>query len=195
MRILTIMAAGLLAGCAGTTVRPAGTTALDDKVNGIRYYESAPFLLVYTDGKGGVISELKFLPDVTTKRSVDPFAVLAQNETTLTFTNGVLSQSKTVVDETTVPKAVVSALEKVATAAMSAADAPEGFRQADLPLPRLYKIVISGDDISLEGGEAFTTNGKSLATINATITSSSATPQTGGGDAKTETKDEKKGGE
>jgi hypothetical protein len=172
MRTTILLSIALFAGCAGTTVKPAGTPDQDRTANGIRYYEAAPFLLVYTDGKGGAVSQLKFLPDVTTKRSIDPFAVLAQNETTLTFTNGVLSQSKTVVDETVVPKSIISALEKVATAAMSAAaaDAPGGFRQADLPLPRLYKIVISGNDISLEGGESYTVGGRKLATIRAVIT-------------------------
>lgn len=172
MRTFFLSVTALLAGCAGTTVRPVGDTATEERAKGIRYYESAPFLLVYTDGKGGVVSQVIFLPDVTTKRSIDPFAVLAQNETTLTFTDGVLTQSKSVVDETVVPKAVVSALEKAATAAigMAAADAPDGFKEADLPLPRLYKIVISGDDISLEGSGAFTTDGRPLDTIHATIT-------------------------
>ncbi len=196
MRIAILLAAGLLAGCAGTTVLPASTKDQEASAKGIRYYESAPFLLVYSDGKGGVVSELKFLPDVTTKRSIEPFAYLAQNETTLTFTDGVLSQSKTVVDETVVPKSIVSALEKVATAAMgaAAADAPEGFQEADIPLPRLYKIVISGNDISLEGGDAFTTDGKPIATIHATITTPGAAPPPppapapAAGDGKTEGK-------
>lgn len=189
MRHICLLAIALLAACAGTVVKPVSTPAQDAATNGIRYYEAAPFLLVYSDGKGNVISQIKFLPDVTTKRSIDPFAFLAQNETTLTFTNGVLSQSKTVVDETVVPKAIVSALEKIAVAAMAAADAPLGFNQVDVPLPRLYKIVITATDVVLEGGSAFSADGTKLDSIRAAITdpgkpATVVAPGTDAGEAK-----------
>ena len=164
-----IVASLCLVNCAGTTVRPI-TADADSSADGIRYYEAAPFLLVYTDGKGGLVSELKFLPDTTSKRSVDPFAVLAQNSSTLTFTNGVLSQSKTVVDETTVPKAIVTALEKAAAAAMGAANAPgQPLIQTTLPLPRLYRIVITKIGVSLVGGKVFSADNIEINTIGATI--------------------------
>lgn len=171
MRLTVVISALLVVGCAGVTVKPINSIDNPDSTaNGIRYYEAAPFLLVYPDGKGGLVSELKFLPDTTTKRSIDPFAVLAQNETTLTFTNGYLSQSKAVIDETVVPKAIVTALEKVATAAMNAAaDDPNGFREEDLPLPQLYRIVITDRDVSLMGNGAVNADGVPVGTIRATI--------------------------
>lgn len=45
----------------------------DEDARGIRYYEGAHFLIVYTDGKGGLKAGLKFLPDLTRKRSIDPY--------------------------------------------------------------------------------------------------------------------------
>jgi hypothetical protein len=59
-----VVTASLLVGCAGTTVRriqakdPGQSTGTpngdveDDAAEGIKYYETAPFLLVYSDGKG-----------------------------------------------------------------------------------------------------------------------------------------------
>src|SRR5687767_1988988 len=51
----------LLIGCAGNTVKtlpyiaqPTAAKAEDAKVDGIRYYEEAPFILVYSDSKGGL---------------------------------------------------------------------------------------------------------------------------------------------
>jgi hypothetical protein len=185
----------LATSCAGTTFRRIASESDDLTADGIRYYESAPFLLVYTDGKGGLRSEIKFLPDTTTKRSVDPFAVLAQNESTLTFTNGVLSQSKTVIDETPVPKAIISALEKVAAAAIAAANAPgDPPTQTDLPLPRLYRILITKDAVTLEGGKVFSSEGVEIDTIRATISQPGSSSQGDGGAADESEGEGKKGG-
>lgn len=126
---------------------------LDKDATGLRYYEGAHFLIVYSDGKGGLKSEVKFLPDLTQKRSIDPYAYFAKNETTLVFTNGILTQSKSVVDETILPKAAITALEKVATAAISAFNLAEGKPATYLPMPRIYKIIVgSGGQLTLEAG-------------------------------------------
>jgi hypothetical protein len=146
-----------LAGCAGTDIQPVayngpGATddtragIADDDARGFRYYEGAHFLLVYSDGKSGLKAEVKFLPDVTRIRSVDPYAYFAKNESTLTFQNGMLVQSKTVVDETALPTAAVNALKTVAQAAIAAANAAAGRERTYLPFPKLYKI-----DIDAEG--------------------------------------------
>ena len=123
-----LLAALLLGGCAGTIVQPirygdsAGAPGIaDDAAGGIRYYETAPFLLVYSDGKGGLQSQILYLPDRTRMRSIDPYAYFASNEATLVFDHGILTQGKTVVDETLVPKAIVGVLEKAATAALAGA--------------------------------------------------------------------------
>ena len=155
MRFPTLALGLLLCGCAGTTVRPiaygvapdpnALAGADDSKVNGFRYYEGANFLIVYSDGKGGLKSEVKFLPDVTQKRAIDPYAWFAKNDTTLTFTNGMLTQSKSTVDEAVLPKAVISAASKMALATIAAANEAAGQDAAYLPAPVIYKIRIAGD--------------------------------------------------
>jgi hypothetical protein len=158
----------LIAGCAGTDVSRVTNDAYgelgkvsDTDANGIRYYESAPFLLVYSDGKGGLNSQLLFLPDVTKKRVIRPYAVLAANNSTLTFSNGVLTQGKSVVDETLVPKAIVGALEKAATAAIAASlNAVGAEATPQLPPPQLFKIVLSGGNARLVGGPGVDRNGK-----------------------------------
>jgi hypothetical protein len=157
-----------LTGCAGTNVARVsspeygvGGKVADSQANGIRYYESAPFLLVYTDGKGGLVSKLLFLPDLTRKRVIDPYATLASNNTTLTFSNGVLSQGKTVVDETLVPKAVVGALEKAATAALGGTlNAPGAPPTAQLPPPQLFKVVLTTGGARLVGGQTVDKDGR-----------------------------------
>jgi hypothetical protein len=167
-----------LTGCAGTTVARISNPDLgiqgkfaDDKAQGIRYYESAPFLLVYSDGKGGLTSQLLFLPDATQKRTIDPFAVLASNNSTLTFVNGVLTQGKSVVDTTVVPKAIVGSLEKLATAAIASALANQTDKGTQLPPPQLYRIVISKDSARLVGGPGVDSAGK-IRMIDVTLSKS-----------------------
>lgn len=168
MRVAIFLPLLLLGACAGTTVEPvawSGGTAVDgvradSEVDGLRYYEGAHFLIVYSDGKGGLKSEVKFLPDLTRKRAIDPYAWFAKNDATLVFTNGILSQSKSVVDETIFPKAAITALEKVATAAIGAFNLAEGKPATYLPLPRIYKIVVGDKGVlTLLAGNTTTADG------------------------------------
>jgi hypothetical protein len=166
---ITAVLALLLGGCAGTKVAsvttPYGVAGKydDSQADGIRYYESAPFLLVYTDGKGGLVSKLLFLPDLTRKRVIDPYATLAANNSTLVFTNGVLSQGKSVVDETAVPKAVIGTLEKAVTAALGGTlNAIGSTPTTQLPPPLLFKIVLSGNRARLVGNGTWDKDGKPI---------------------------------
>lgn len=144
-----------LCGCAGTSVHPIAYGTKNDanhvegeddsKVNGFRYYEGAHFLIVYTDGKGGLKSEVKFLPDLTRKRSINPYAYFSKNETTLTFSNGMLTDSKSVIDEAAIPKVAISAAEKIALASIAAANKAAGNEATYLPEPVLFKIRINPD--------------------------------------------------
>lgn len=164
MRVAICLPLMLLGACAGTSVKPIAYSGASDQASqeglttdedarGLRYYEGAHFLIVYSDGKGGLKSEVKFLPDLTKKRSIDPYAYFAKNEATLVFTNGILTQSKSVVDETILPKAAITALEKVATAAISAFNLADGKPATYLPMPRIYKIVVgNGGQLTLEAG-------------------------------------------
>jgi hypothetical protein len=158
----------LLAGCAGTKVARVSNPAYnvtgkysDEDANGIRYYESAPFLLVYSDGKGGLNSQLLFLPDLTQKRVIDPYSVLASNNSTLTFVNGVLTQGKTVVDETMVPKAVIGTLERAAAAMIGGAFNDAGAAPTpQLPPPQLFRIILANGSARLVGGPGIDQDGK-----------------------------------
>ncbi|MEQ1515122.1 MAG: hypothetical protein ABL931_01380 [Usitatibacteraceae bacterium] len=152
----------ILSSCAGVDFRSIPYTTADtaDKeANGFRYYDTSPFLLVYTDGKGGLTSSVLYLPDTTKLRTVHPFAYGAKNDTTLTFDNGRLAQSKSVVDETVIPKAVLSALEKVGTAMAKAANAKEAKPEALIPTPYLFRIIYDGNKWELRGGFALGADG------------------------------------
>ncbi|MDP9412553.1 MAG: hypothetical protein M3Q08_00285 [Pseudomonadota bacterium] len=192
MRVTLALTLACLAGCAGTVVTPvkdgsdvASKGYADEDVDGIRYYESAPFLLVYSDGKGGLQSQLLFLPDQTRKRSIDPYAYLASNESTLVFSNGVLTQGKTVVDETVVPKAIVSALEKTATALLAGSlNAAGAGPTPQLPPPQLFRIVIEKDGARLVGGPGVDQQGQ-VRMIDVTVSAP------GSDDGKPATKGEK----
>jgi hypothetical protein len=196
-----------LTGCAGTTVHqvkfaceppPAGTPSkldvsctkplatpsdgmADADVDGIRYYEPSPYLLVYSDGKGGLVSKLLYLPDLTKKRVIKPYAYLAANISTLTFSNGMLTQSKVVADETVVPKAVVGVLEQTALAALgtslNVAGTPTTPRH---PPPYLFKVELSNGQARLVGGAGMDANGNPrFIDVTVTKTGSDAKPADG----------------
>ena len=172
---IAVLLASTLSACAGLNVTPIGTSAeLDKTAHGFRYYQPAPFLFVHSDGKGGLTSQIKFLPDTTQKMSVQPYAYLASNESTLQFDAGMLTQAAAVVDETVVPAAALDSLAKVLSAAAKAAmNVPEATNDATVPVPYLFKIVIKGNVIELRGGPmngaALTPDGKAKMVIRATI--------------------------
>ncbi|WP_395739892.1 hypothetical protein [Prosthecobacter sp.] len=138
----------LLSACAGLSGGSL-TEDQDWRANGFRYYDSSPYLLVYTDNKGGLNSELKYMPDLTKKRQVKPYQFLASVDGTLTFEDGILTGAESNGDGTAVPKAVISALEKTAKAAIAAdmGTAREAM-DADGLAPRVYlfKIIKTIDD-------------------------------------------------
>jgi hypothetical protein len=116
---------------------------------GFRYYQSAPYLLIYTDNQGGVKSQILFLPDTAQKMSIRPYNILASSNVQLNFDNGVLTGTDSSADETIIPKAVISAIEKVASAAAAKAfmlpGTPQPTATNTLPSPYLYKIVLAAD--------------------------------------------------
>jgi hypothetical protein len=171
----TALLAAMLGGCAGLDVIPIGNPgARDSSARGFRYYQPAPFLFIYSDGKGGLVSQIKYLPDTTQKMSVQPYAYLASNDSTLQFDAGMLTQAVAVVDETVVPSAALDALAKALGAAAKAAlNAPEATNEARVPVPYLFRIIVKGDAIELRGGPlngaALAPDGKTKMVIRATI--------------------------
>jgi hypothetical protein len=121
----------------------------DAKAQGFRYFEEAPFVFVHSDGKGGISAEIVWLPDTTKKMSIKPYAFLATNKVSLSFTNGMLTESSSTVDETVIPDAVLSA---IVTAFVKGAETASG--EAQLPLPYLFKITFDGasGEATLLGG-------------------------------------------
>jgi hypothetical protein len=168
--VVTVVAL-LTLGCAGVTMKPLPSDphaedALGNK--GIRFFRDAPFLLVYSDGKGGLTSQVLYLPDTTRKMSVRPYAFLASNETKLTFVEGVLTGQEVKVDETVVPKAALEAFETVASAALNAFNTAGTPESALLPAPGLFRIVVRGNQVTL-AGPAVLENGQPLPPIHVTI--------------------------
>ena len=147
-KLIGLSALGIFfAGCAGLDAHAPGD---GDTVKGFRYFDTAPFLLVYTDGKGGVISKLMYLPDTTRLRTIHPYAYGAKNEVTLKFDKGRLTQAASTVDETVIPMSVISGLEKIAVARLNASAPRRG-----IPAPYLFRI--STDELGnwqLKGGQA-----------------------------------------
>jgi hypothetical protein len=164
--IFSLTVGGLVESCAGTSVRDVSDktnkelhSEADKSARGIRYYEKAPFVLVHSDGKGGLVTQLIYLEDTTRKRSIQPFAVLSKNKTELTFSNGVLTDSNTEIDETAVPIAFLDAAQNVAMAAakLGVLDSAgsDGATTVEFPAPALYRIVKLDDgSFALRGGVA-----------------------------------------
>jgi hypothetical protein len=145
---VVIAAASMLTACAGLTVQPVTSDAREKEAKGFRYYENATFLFIHTDGKGGLTSEIVMLPDTTREMSIQAYSYWASNNTTLTFTNGTLTESNSQVDTTAVASAGLDALAKYLGAAVVAADLPK----PEAPPPYLYKIYIKDGVVTLTGG-------------------------------------------
>jgi hypothetical protein len=153
------IAALVLCGCAGVTVHTDG----GKKDNGIRYYEPAPFLLVYSDSKGGLTSRIVWLPDTTRTMTLKPYAYLAKNDASFKFDKGMLTESKTVADETVIPQAIVAALKTAAIAGVAAANKAERDETPTVPAPYLFRIEIKNGAAKLYWGD------RSPAVINVTL--------------------------
>lgn len=113
-------------------------------VNGIYYYQSSPYLLVYSDGKDKLQWKIIHLPDQTKKMVARPENILASLETTMTFENGVLKVATDVGDETAIGKAIIDAAKGVLS---------QGLKMAlggpsSVPF-YLYKIEVARDSAKL----------------------------------------------
>jgi hypothetical protein len=163
-RIATMMAlVCLLTSCAGVTHQAITTKKQDCEARGIRYYDSSPYLLVQTDNQGGLTSDFMYLPDQNKKRQARPFTFLASNTTTLSFQNGILTDSSSDTDSSAVPAAVIKALEQVATSAAKLA-AFDAAQTKQAPRVYLFKIVKQKGQWGLIGAQGETV------TYNATAT-------------------------
>lgn len=141
-------------GCATMVHRPL--TEREDATDlGIRYYGLSPYLIAYSNGKGGVATEIKYLPDPAKKMSVTPETTLADIKSTLQFENGALTSATDTGDATAIPQAVRAAVEKLGTALIAGAgNEPDGLNPAEgqVPAPYIYRIVVRTGGVDLIGG-------------------------------------------
>jgi hypothetical protein len=185
MRILPFAPAyavtALLAGCAGYTAKPVTNEAEDASSEGIRYYELAPYLIVYSDGKGGIKSNVELMPDTSRKMVVNPHAIASSNNSSLTFVNGVLTESKFITDETVLPAKVIDTIKTLGIAAVSnAMNEPGAMAERQIPAPYLFKIVVGKDGTRLVGGQGVGPDNKPLV-IHVTATPEATAAATLGG--------------
>lgn len=175
-----VAAAILLSACAGFTAKQVNGEA-DNEVDGVRYYEVAPYLLVYADGKGGITSSIEMLPDLSRKMVINLHAIASKNNTTLTFANGLLTGSKFVVDDTVVPAAVIETIKTLGVAAVSSAmNDPATGKVRQIPAPMLFKIVIDKAGTTLVGGSGKDKDGNEVV-IKVAVTETDVAAPTAGG--------------
>jgi hypothetical protein len=137
----------VLSGCESVTYAPQAK-----QPDGLPYYESAPYLLVYSDGHGGLKWQIRYLPDQTRIMTVKPSVFLSHAEMNLNFQNGMLTTASAMGDSTGIPKAFISAVESVLP--LLGAAALEQEKKNGFPAPYLYKIVVQGGSVAFTGGQA-----------------------------------------
>jgi hypothetical protein len=139
-------AAVLLAGCSASITHERVDAA--DDATGVRYYAQSPYLLIYSNSKGGLKWQVLYLEDKTKLMMATPHVVGGRSELTMFFQNGVLTGSSEVGDTTAIPKAIISALQS-AIPLLAAMAAPT---TGTVPAPSIYKIVVRDGKLSFIGG-------------------------------------------
>jgi hypothetical protein len=153
LRHLSVWLLALLAGgCATVTHQRILDDQGDDADRGIRYYGTSPYLIAYSDGKGGMVTEVRYLPDPKKKMSASPRTTLADVGATLTFDRGVLTESTETGDATAVPTAILKAVEAFGPALLGLLNEAQKQQEHSLPAPYVYKIVVRGGDVHFVGG-------------------------------------------
>jgi hypothetical protein len=144
---ISILLAVLIAGCsAGINHVPIAYPGTADQPQGIRYYASARYLLVYSDSKGGIKAKILTLPDQTRLMEARPWGSGSSLKTSLSFKNGVLTESSEEVDATATSSAILSAAQTILP--LLAASKTDN----RVPAPYLYKILVQGSKVSFIGG-------------------------------------------
>ncbi|UTA67273.1 hypothetical protein [Emticicia sp. 21SJ11W-3] len=141
----------ILSGCAELVYKPVKNEGKDkDTSNGFRYYNSSPYLLVHSNGKGGLITQIVYLPDPFKKMDVKPKSFLANFQITMEFENGIFQTSKSTFDATVVPSAIIKAIETAAPAFLAGLNSPTNDTRV-VPAPSIYKIIVNGFNITFIG--------------------------------------------
>lgn len=168
--IILILLATSLYGCAGMTAEMDSLHEIKERgfsfssqSQGFRYYESATYILVYTNNNGGLETKVLTLPDLDRKMSVRPYSYIASQTVEMSFANGMLGAATADADATAVPKAILGAAQQAASAAAKAGllDAPTDevakAKIRTVPGPYLFKLVLVDEGgkkkLRLVGGE------------------------------------------
>ncbi len=109
-------AASVFDGCAHTSVKQFDATRHEQKEldnRGVRFYQNAPFILVYSD-KGKYQSEIVYLPDTSTIHSARPYQLFASGDMNLVLKDGVLTKISESGDSTVVATSFIEAAKAVA---------------------------------------------------------------------------------
>jgi len=160
----------LIAGCSATVKHQEVSD--DAKERGVRYYDSAPYLIVYSDGLGGLKWQIRYLPDQSRLMAANPTIQGARTEMTLYFQNGMLASASTVGDTTEIPKALIGAVQSAlpllagvpgAAIAEKAGEknvdehvTVEKARPKGFPSPYLYKLVVRNNTVLFIGDQGKT---------------------------------------
>jgi len=145
----------LMAGCSATVKHQI--VAEDANEKGVRYYDSAPYLIVYSDGMGGLKWQIRYLPDQSRLMAANPIIDGARTEMTLYFQNGVLSSASTIGDTTELPKALIGAVQSALPFLVDAKVAAlDGTKPLGFPAPYLYKLIIRNNTVEFLGEQGHT---------------------------------------
>jgi len=148
--VAALIAVGF-SGC--TSVAPVPVPRANpfpDEPGGIPYYDGSYYLLIYADGHGNLKWSLEYIFDPAKKMIYKASATLASLETSLKFNYGLLSESTTTADSTAVPTAILGAFKTVLSAGVMN-DLTSGATK--VPTPRIYKVLIHGDQVELLGAD------------------------------------------
>jgi hypothetical protein len=137
----------MFSGCESVTYGPQATDP-----DGVPYFNNAPYLLVYSDGHGGLKWQIRYLPDQSRIMTVTPSVFISHAEINMNFQNGVLATSSTLGDSTEIPKSLIAAVQSALPLVGAAAMA--GAQKNGFPAPYLYKIVVEGSSLKFVGGQA-----------------------------------------
>lgn len=148
LAIAGIMALGfsgmMLAGCAGVDYTTnTKTLKTGDDLGGIPYYEPARYLLVNSDGKGGLNWQIIALPDQSTLHVAKPYEFISKLETSYTISNGMLTEVSETVDTSAGIKAIGEAVKAFLPLLMAGANAPK----VELPAFQLFRIQVVGSKV------------------------------------------------
>lgn len=136
---MTLGLVSILAGCAGLDYRRDFGQA---GVQGIRYYDVSPYIIIVPTPEGGLDARIEYLPDPNKRMAVHPKVQGAKLEATLTFDRGMLKASNAAADALAIPRAVLDVAKTVALGVLDTTEEPPSPGKTDkIPSPQVFKLI------------------------------------------------------